>query len=183
MALGKSRSCDYQGEGPLHDAFHDTEYGFPVDSDEALFEHLVLAINTAGMSWDMVLNKRENFRKAYRGYDIAKVAKFNDFDLERLVNDAGIIRNPRKIGAAIENAKRIQTLQKEHGSFQAWLASQHPKTDDEWATLFGKTFSFAGPGVTHNFLRGTGWLPGAHSKGCPVLAKVKKAGAPWATKK
>ncbi|MDQ6901735.1 MAG: DNA-3-methyladenine glycosylase I, partial [Bacteroidota bacterium] len=77
----------------LHKIYHDTAYGFPIDDDDELFERLVLEINQAGLSWSTILNKQENFKKAYRNFSIKKVAAFNQKDFERLMNDAGIIRN------------------------------------------------------------------------------------------
>src|SRR3954465_5213045 len=134
--------CDAAPGHPFHGPYHDTEYGFPLDDDNALFERLVLEINQAGLSWLLMLKKREAFRKAFKGFDVAKVARFAAKDEARLLADAGIIRNRLKVAAAIENARRIQAIQKEHGSFAAWIAKHHPLTKAEWVKLFGKTFKF-----------------------------------------
>jgi DNA-3-methyladenine glycosylase I len=131
---------------------------FPAETDDELFEHLMLAINIAGMNWLMVFNKRANFEKAFKNFNVAKVAKFGDADLERLLADTGIIRNEKKILAAVENAKAIQTLQKSHGSFRKWLEENRDLHYDDWCKLMKKTFVFAGPGVTHMFLLGTGLI-------------------------
>src|SRR5512132_3707780 len=110
--------CDYcnsPAADPYNKIYHDTQYGFPLKDDNLLFERLILEINQAGLSWITILRKAENFRKAYHGFDIAKVAKYGEKDIERLLNDAGIIRNRLKINAAIVNAQRIMQLQKECG--------------------------------------------------------------------
>jgi DNA-3-methyladenine glycosylase I len=114
----------------VHKKYHDTEYGFPILDDDALFGRLILEINQAGLSWTTILNKKENFFNAYHGFRIDKVAKYKDRDIQRLLNDAGIIRNRLKVAAAVENAKRIKLLQKQFGSFKAWLDHHHPQTKD-----------------------------------------------------
>ena len=91
----------------LHRIYHDNFYGFPIDDDNEIFERLVLEINQAGLSWSTILNKQENFKKAYKDFNIKKDARFNEKDFERVMNDAGIIRNRLKINAAIENAKTV----------------------------------------------------------------------------
>jgi DNA-3-methyladenine glycosylase I len=101
----------------LHKAYHDGAYGFPIHDDDELFCRLILEINQAGLSWETILKKEAGFRKAYAGFAIARVARFGAADRERLLADAGIIRNRLKIDAAIDNAKTIVKLQKEHGSF------------------------------------------------------------------
>lgn len=174
--------CNYVAglpEGNPHVHYHDQEYGFPIDDDNELFGRLLLEINQAGLSWSTILNKRENFRRAYAGYDIDKVASFTATDRQRLLSDAGIIRNKLKVNAAIHNARQIQGLQQEFGSFKAWLDHHHPKTREEWVKLFKKTFKFTGGEITNEFLMSTGYLPGAHGRECPVFERVKKAGPKW----
>jgi DNA-3-methyladenine glycosylase I len=161
----------------LHKHYHDTLYGFPIHDDNELFGRLILEINQAGLSWETILKKEEAFRKAYANYNIKKVAAFDEADRERLLADAGIIRNRLKVNAAIENAKTIVQLQQEHGSFEAWIGLHHPKPKDEWVKLFKKTFKFTGGEIVNEFLMSTGWLPGAHTEDCPVYKKVVKAGA------
>jgi DNA-3-methyladenine glycosylase I len=102
----------------LHANYHDHHYGFPIHDDNALFGRLILEINQAGLSWETILRKEEAFKEAYSHYDIDKVASYTEEDRERLLSDAGIIRNRLKINAAIENAQKIQVLQKEYGSFE-----------------------------------------------------------------
>jgi DNA-3-methyladenine glycosylase I len=164
---------------PVHTAYHDTQYGFPIPGDNELFERLVLEINQAGLSWETILKKQETFRTAYRGFDVAKVARFGDRDRGRLLADPGIIRNRLKVEAAIHNAGVILALCKSHGSFQKWLDSHHPQSRDAWTRLFKKTFRFTGGEIVNEFLISTGYLPGAHVDGCPVLKKVLKASPPW----
>jgi len=166
----------------LHRIYHDTAYGYPIESDNELFERLVLEINQAGLSWTTILNKQENFKKAYRQFDIKKVAAFNDKDRERLMNDAGIIRNRLKIEAAIENAKLILQLQKEFGSFKNWLDHHHPKSKDEWVKIFKKNFRFTGGEIVNEFLLSAGYLPNAHIKECPIYPKILKAKPAWMRK-
>jgi DNA-3-methyladenine glycosylase I len=136
--------CDYVLSHPedlFNKTYHDTQYGFPIDDDNLLFERLILEVNQAGLSWITILKKANNFHKAYRGFDIAKVAKFGEKDRTRLLADAGIIRNRLKVNAAIENAQRIQKLQKEFGSFKGWLDAHHPMKKDDWVKLFKKNLT------------------------------------------
>lgn len=152
----------------IHRIYHDQHYGFPIEDDNELFERLVLEINQAGLSWDTILKKQGNFKKAYKNFDIKKVASFGDRDFERLMNDAGIIRNRLKINAAIHNAKVIRQMQKEFGSFKNWLDTQHAGTKEEWVKIFKTQFKFVGGEIVNEFLMSTGYLPGAHEKLCPI---------------
>lgn len=163
----------------LHKDYHDNYYGFPIHDDNELFCRLILEINQAGLSWETILKKQETFRKAYSNFDIKKVAAYGDKDVERLLADPGIIRNRLKVNAAIENAKTLLQLQKEHGSFENWLAMHHPKTKEEWVKLFKKTFRFTGGEIVNEFLMSAGYLPGAHTADCPIYKKVLKAKPMW----
>lgn len=177
--------CDYCNSHPedtFNRIYHDTQYGFPLHDDNLLFERLILEINQAGLSWITILKKVGNFHKAYRGFDIDKVAKFAEKDRARLLADAGIIRNRLKVNAAIENARRIKALQKEFGSFENWLDAHLPLTKDEWTKLFKKTFVFTGGEIVNEFLMSTGYLPGAHDKDCPVYKKVASLRPAWMRK-
>src|SRR5512138_750200 len=124
--------------------YHDTEYGFPLEDDNLLFERLVFEINQAGLSWITILKKAENFRRAYDGFSISTVAAYGPDDRARLLGDAGIIRNRLKVDAAIENARRILALSDEYGSFKGWLDAHHPLVLEHWAKLFRNTFVFTG---------------------------------------
>lgn len=163
----------------VHKAYHDLHYGFPIESDDELFCRLVLEINQAGLSWTTILKKQDTFRKAYHNFNIKKVAGYKDKDVQRLLNDPGIIRNRLKVNAAVENAKAIIALQKEHGSFKKWLDKNHPLSKEEWIKLFKKTFRFTGGEIVNEFLMSTGYLPGAHDESCAIYKKVLKAKPAW----
>jgi DNA-3-methyladenine glycosylase I len=173
--------CTLAPGDPTHGHYHDREYGFPVSDDNILFERLVLEINQAGLSWGIILKKRDGFNKAFKGFEIAKVARFGQRDRERLLKDAGIIRNRLKIDAAIENAKRIRAIQKSHSSFARWLKAHHPMRKEDWVKLFKKTFVFTGSEIVGEFLMSIGYLPGAHQASCPVAIRLSKSKPmlPW----
>ena len=176
--------CDYINTLPdnrkeIQRIYHDHQYGFPIDDDNELFERLVLEINQAGLSWETILNKQAGFKKAYDNFDIATVAAYGEEDRTRLLNDASIIRNRLKINAAIHNANVILELQKEYGSFKKWLDANHPKTKEEWVKLFKKTFKFTGGEIVNEFMTSAGYLPGAHSKDCPVYKEIEKLNPAW----
>ena len=166
-------------KGNVHIHYHDKEYGFPIHDDNGLFARLVLEINQAGLSWTTILNKKDNFFAAFDQFDIDKVARYNEKKIERLLQDAGIIRNRLKIESTIENAKRIKAIQKEYGSFKNWLDHHHPKTKEEWVKLFKQTFRFTGGEIVNEFLMSSGYLPGAHVEDCPIYKKVLKQKPRW----
>jgi DNA-3-methyladenine glycosylase I len=175
--------CDYvlaHPEDAHNRVYHDTVYGFPLHDDDALFERLILEVNQAGLSWLTILKKAENFRRAYDSFRIDRVAAYGEQDRQRLLSDAGIIRNRLKINAAVENARRIQALQREHGSFKAWLDVHRGAALEQWAKLFKSTFVFTGGEIVREFLVSTGYLPGAHDESCPIFPKVKALNPPWA---
>lgn len=163
----------------VHRIYHDTEYGFPMDDDNELFGRLILEINQAGLSWTTILNKQEHFKKAYDNFDIQKIARYGEKDRQRLLNDAGIIRNRLKVDAAIHNANQVLELQKEFGSFKNWLDGQSPKPKADWVKLFKHTFRFTGGEITNEFLMSTGYLSGAHIPDCPVYKKVLAQSPKW----
>jgi DNA-3-methyladenine glycosylase I len=171
--------CDVAPGHEWHGPYHDTQYGFPISNDDALFERLVLEINQAGLSWITILKKQESFRRAYRGFRVAAVARFGARERKRLLADPGIIRNRLKIDAAIANAKTILRLKKSHGSFAAWLAAHHPRTREEWVKLFRQTFRFTGGEIVGEFLMSIGYLPGAHAPECPVYRRIVTLGPAW----
>jgi len=177
--------CDYCISHPKdiwNRDYHDTQYGFPLEDDNLLFERLVLEINQAGLSWITILKKSENFRKAYHGFDISIVANYDEENRARLLADPGIIRNRLKVNAAIVNAQKILELQKECGSFRAWLDSYYPLTKDEWTKLFKKTFVFTGGEIVNEFLISTGYLQGAHEESCPIYQQVASLHPAWMRK-
>lgn len=166
----------------LHKNYHDLHYGFPIHDDNELFGRLIMEINQAGLSWETILKKEAGFRKAYSNFNIKKVAAFTEKDRERLLADAGIIRNRLKVNAAIENAKTILRLQKQFGSFEKWLEHHHPKTKEEWVKLFKQTFRFTGGEIVNEFLMSIGFLPGAHSEECRIHKKILKEKPMWMKK-
>jgi len=166
----------------IHQPYHDLHYGFPIHDDDELFGRLIMEINQAGLSWETILKKEAGFRKAYSNFSIKKVAAYKEKDRERLLNDAGIIRNRLKVDAAINNAQVILQLQKAYGSFEQWLEHHHPKTKEEWVKLFKKTFRFTGGEIVNEFLMSIGYLPGAHDDSCPIHRKVLKAKPRWLRK-
>jgi len=170
------------GDLSVHKLYHDKHYGFPIEDDNELFCRLILEINQAGLSWTTILKKQESFRKAYHDFNIKKVAGYKEKDFTRLMNDAGIIRNRLKINAAIENAKAIIAIQKDHGSFKTWLDKNHPLSKEAWIKLFKKTFRFTGGEIVNEFLMSTGYLPGAHEESCVVYKKIIKAKPAWKRK-
>ncbi len=174
--------CNSHPEDTFNKKYHDTQYGFPLENDDELFERLILEINQAGLSWITILKKAENFHKAYSGFRIEKVAKYTEKDRARLLADAGIIRNRLKVNAAIVNAQKILELKKEYGSFKGWLDSHHPLTKEEWTKLFKKIFVFTGGEIVSEFLMSTGYLAGAHTEECPVYWTVAPLRPAWMRK-
>lgn len=113
--------CSWAGSDPLYVKYHDEEWGKPVYDDKTLFEFLILEGAQAGLSWITILKRREHYRKAFADFDVQKVAAFGDDDVERLMNDAGIIRNKLKVNGAITNAKLFIKIQVEFGSFSNYI--------------------------------------------------------------
>jgi len=167
--------CEMAKGHPVHASYHDTEYGFPSRDEAVLFERLALEIMQAGLSWETTLKKRAALRAAFDGFDVDQVAAYGDPEIARLLVDAAIIRNRRKIEAIIHNAKIIQSLRQEAGSFAAWLDSHHPSPKDSWVKLFKKTFVFTGGEIVGEFLMSLGYLEGAHKPACPIYKKVQAA--------
>ena len=175
--------CEYilnAGKDSVHKQYHDNEYGFPIHDDNLLFARLVLEINQAGLSWETILKKKENFFKAFDDFDIDKISRYTEKKVQKLLQDAGIIRNRLKIAATIDNAKKIKMIQKDFGSFQNWLNHHHPRSKDEWTKIFKATFRFTGGEIVNEFLMSTGYLPGAHIETCPVYKKILKQRPKWA---
>ncbi len=121
------KRCRWPGTDELYIKYHDEEWGKPVHDDKVLFEFLILEAAQAGLSWITILRRRENYRKAFADFDYKKIAEFNEEDVQRLLNDAGIIRNRLKIGAAISSAKLFMEVQKEFGSFDKYLYGFMPE--------------------------------------------------------
>ncbi len=166
-------------------AYHDTEWGVPVTDDAELFERLALESFQAGLSWSTILRKREAFREAFRGFDPAVVAAFDDADRARLLADAGIVRNRQKVDATIANAVRFMEVSGEFGSFASYLAAQVPgpaarlgpsvvageipartATSDALSfDLHERGFAFVGSTIVYAFMQSVG-LVDDHLPGC-----------------
>ncbi|KAB7771993.1 DNA-3-methyladenine glycosylase I [Xanthomonas maliensis] len=174
-----SAYCSIAPDHPVHASYHAEEYGFPQRQESVLFERLLLEINQAGLSWETILRKRDNFRRAYDGFDVDAVAAYGEADIARLLADAGIIRNRLKVQAAIHNAQVIQRLRASHGGFAEWLDAHHPLDKPGWVKLFKQTFRFTGGEITGEFLMSLGYLSGAHHPDCPVFARLQALAPPW----
>ena len=184
---GKPR-CKWCGFAPEFLDYHDKEWGFPVRDDLRLFEKLCLEGFQSGLSWRIILNKRENFRAAFAGFDFEKVAKFDEKDIERLVNDAGIVRHRGKIEAVINNAKRAIEMVTEHGSLAEFFWQYEPKEENTKPqtrstsdvsiqiskALKKKGWKFVGPTTIFAFMQAMG-LINDHAEGCVIRAEVEKA--------
>ena len=176
--------CPWCGNDELYVKYHDEEWGVPVHDDGKHFEFLVLESAQAGLSWLTVLRKRENYRKAYDNFDPVKVSQYNDAKIEELMQNAGIIRNRRKIEASINNAKRFLEIQKEFGSFDnyIWSFVDNKAVKNHWnditevpATselsdkvskdLKNRGFKFLGSTIVYAHLQATG-LINDHLVGC-----------------
>jgi DNA-3-methyladenine glycosylase I len=164
---------------PVHHSYHATEYGFPQRDETVLFERLCLEIMQAGLSWELVLKRRDGMRAAFSGFNVDAVAGYGDSDRIRLLADPAIIRNRLKVDAIIDNARRIQALRVSNGGFAAWLDSHHPLDKPHWVKLFKTSFRFTGGEITGEFLMSLGYLPGAHAADCPVAAEIAALSPPW----
>lgn len=169
--------CQFSQTNALHKYYHDKEYGFPVSNDNVLLERLALEINQAGLSWDLMLKKRAGFNEAFHDFDVEMVAGMKGRDIARLLKNAGIVRNRKKIEALIHNANVILGLKKSHGSFAAWLTYQANGQDEKaWTLLFKKQgFKFVGGEIMKEFLQSVGHLPSPHDKNCRVNQDIFKA--------
>jgi DNA-3-methyladenine glycosylase I len=173
-------------------AYHDTEWGVPVWDDRKHFEFLVLESAQAGLSWLTILKKRENYRKAYDGFDPEKAARYNERKKERLLADAGIVRNRLKIEASITNARQFLEIQKEYGSFSAYiwgftggkpvtgawktleeLPAATALSDTVAADMKKRGFRFLGSTIMYSHLQATG-LVNDHLTGCFRYREIKK---------
>jgi len=185
---GKPR-CQWCEAAPEFFDYHDKEWGFPVDDDYRLFEKLCLESFQSGLSWRTILNKRENFRKAFHHFDFNKIAKFTQRDITRLLKDESIIRHRGKIEATINNAKKAQELIKQEGSLAAFFwryepnnkslpAPQTASTSEESVAiskeLKKRGWKFLGPTTIFAFMQAMG-LINDHVKGCIITPKVDQA--------
>jgi DNA-3-methyladenine glycosylase I len=153
----------------LHKIYHDHHYGYSIEDENELFGRLILEINQAGLSWDIILKKQENFKTTYDNFDIKTIANYGEEDRQRLLNDAGIIRNKLKIDASSYNANEVLKIQNKFGSFKAWIDHYKPLSKNEWVKLFKKHFKFVGGEIVGEFLTSIGVLEGAHKIECPSI--------------
>ncbi len=184
------RRCAWAGDAPLMVAYHDEEWGVPVHDDPTHFEFLVLEGAQAGLSWSTILNKREGYRKAFGGFDPAKVARFTPARVERLLADPGIVRNRLKVESTVKNARRFLDVQQEAGSFDAYLwgfvdgqpvtnrwrsMAQIPAETDLSRTisrdLKRRGFTFVGPTIIYAHLQAVG-VVNDHVRTCFRWAEV-----------
>ncbi len=133
----ENKNCEWTGSNHLMIEYHDKEWGVPLHDDRKLFEFIILDAFQAGLSWNTIINKRKNFRKAFDNFDAKKISKYNEKKYESLMNDAGIIRNQLKIRATITNAKAFLEVQKEFGSFDKyiWQFTGGKTIVNKWKTL------------------------------------------------
>ncbi len=185
--------CAWGASHPLYVPYHDTEWGVPEGDDVRLFEKICLEGFQSGLSWLTILKKRDNFRRAFAGFDIDTVAVMGDADVERLMGDAGIVRNRRKIEATLHNARQAQRMRAEEGSLAAYFWRWEPPRRPEgisWATLrtLGTTpesvalakdlkkrgWKFVGPTTAYAFMQAMG-LVNDHIAGCVCHGQVEQA--------
>ncbi len=186
------KRCDWVGAEPIYLDYHDDEWGVPLHDDRRLFEFLVLEAAQAGLSWITILRKRENYRKAFAGFDPEAVARFNRRSVERLLQDAGIVRNRQKIEAAIANARAFLAVQEEFGSFDryVWRFVDGRPIQGRWRTtrdvpaktaeseamskdLSARGFSFVGPTICYAHMQATGMV-NDHQLDCFRCAPVRR---------
>jgi len=192
---GQRRTCQWAGGGsPQYAAYHDLEWGVPVHDDAVLFEFLTLEGAQAGLSWSTILDKREDYRKAFAGFDVTKVARFDKRRIERLMLNPGIVRNRLKIESTVTNARAFRKVQKDFGSFDAYLwpfvgsrplqhrfaamADVPAKTELSDALskdLKKRGFRFVGSTICYAFMQAVGMV-NDHEVGCFRHREVKQLG-------
>ncbi len=156
--------CWWAGDDPLYIRYHDEEWGVPTHDDHRLFEKICLEGFQSGLSWLTILRKRENFRRAFRDFDFARVARFTSRDVTRLLKDAGIVRHRGKIESAINNARRAVELQREHRSLAKYFWSWNdPKALAR--DLKARGWTFVGPTTVYAFMQAMG-IVNDHVPGC-----------------
>ena len=189
--------CWWAGTDPLYCDYHDREWGFPVADETRLFEKVCLEGFQSGLAWITILRKRENFRKAFRGFDIDAVARMNQRSVERLLRDEGIVRHRGKIESTLNNAKRARELARDEGSLAAYFWRFEPEAKERPRRLTRKTlgrlastpastalskdlkargWSFVGPTTLYAFMQAMG-LVNDHVAGCAIRARADSARA------
>ncbi len=189
-------TCPWTGNDPLLMKYHDQEWGVPLHDDQKLFEFLILEGFQAGLSWLTILKKRENFRKAFDGFDFNKVAGYDTEKKEALMTDKGIIRNRLKIQGAVTNARAFIVLRKEFGTFDRYIwnftggktfhnsyktmkemPAKTPLSERISKDLKGRGFKFVGPTIVYSHMQATGMV-NDHLKGCFRYKALKSLDAP-----
>jgi len=184
------KRCGWCGNDPLYVAYHDEEWGVPVHEDRRLFEMLILEGAQAGLSWLTVLRKRENYRKAFAGFDAARIAQYGPREVKRLLADPGIIRNRLKVAATIANARAFLEVRKRFGSFDTWIWRfvDHQSRQNRWRRLGdlpartlesdriskelrGLGFRFVGSTICYAFMQAVGMV-NDHLVTCPRHREV-----------
>jgi DNA-3-methyladenine glycosylase I len=184
--------CPWGDSSPRYAAYHDLEWGVPVHDDHVLFEFLILEGAQAGLSWSTILNKRDSYRKAYAGFDPAKVARFDARRIEKLMADPGIVRNRLKIASSVTNARAFLDVQKEYGTFDRYVWSfvggkpirnrwrslsevpaSTPESDALSRDLKRRGFRFVGSTIIYAFMQATG-LVNDHLVACPRWKGVQQ---------
>ncbi|NJN83473.1 MAG: DNA-3-methyladenine glycosylase I [Caldilineaceae bacterium] len=177
--------CFWAGESERMVAYHDEEWGVPVHDERELFERLLLECFQAGLSWRTILDKRENFRRAFDGFDPARIARYDEAKIQELMQDAGIVRNRLKVRGAVQNAQAFLRLAEEAGSFGDWLwgfvdnevrLPSHPLTREKLPSVTPEAealsralkkagFTFVGPTICYAFMQSVGMVDD-HLVGC-----------------
>ncbi len=189
------RRCAWVGQDPLYVRYHDEEWGIPVHDDRRHYEFMVLESAQSGLSWITILRKREGYRRAFAGFDPERVAQYGERDIERLMADASIVRNRRKITAAVDNARAMLRVQAEFGSFDSfiWSFVDGKPRKNRWGTirevpastaestalakeLKRRGFGFIGPIVCYSHMQACG-LVNDHTTDCFRYRAVGKASA------
>ncbi|HUT46952.1 MAG TPA: DNA-3-methyladenine glycosylase I [Sedimentisphaerales bacterium] len=171
------KRCDWPGDNKLMIEYHDTEWGVPLHEDRKLFEFLLLDNAQAGLSWQTILNKRENYRKAFDDFDPAKIARYNQRKITSLLNNPGIIRNRLKVQSAVTNARAFLDIQAEFGSFDIYIwqfangtpirnrwktlkdiPATSPESDATSKALKKRGFKFVGSTICYAFMQSTGMV-------------------------
>ncbi len=192
MSPKRPTTCPWVGDDPIYHAYHDTEWGVPEYDDRALWEKLILDGFQAGLSWLIILKKRDGFRRAFDDFQPERIARYREARVEKLLLDPGIVRNRQKVVATVGNAKAYLKFQKEEGSFSEFLwdfvggaprqnrlrelADYPAKTDESIAmskALLERGFRFVGPTICYAFMQAVGMV-NDHVVGCPRRSAVAK---------
>jgi DNA-3-methyladenine glycosylase I len=175
--MKSNKTCEWTNNNPLMIEYHDREWGVPLHNDNKLFEYMILDAFQAGLSWNTIINKRANFRKAFDNFDPVKISKYGDRKIQSLLNDAGIIRNKLKVNAAVTNAKAFLKVQKEFGTFDRYiwqftggktivnkwksikeLPAKTKESDTMSKDLLNRGFKFVGSTICYAFMQAAGMV-------------------------